>query len=59
MSEEPFEDDVEPWKVLAEAGFTDDRGVIREPEGHVLTPLQIAAISYLCDEWDYCYEPAQ
>lgn len=52
-----FSDDRAAWEILR-VDFADDRGVIRPVSPlDELTPAQFDAIDYLCDEWDYGYEP--
>lgn len=48
--------ETEAWQILSKAGFADDRGIIRPPKRHVLTPREFDAVSYLCDEWDYAFD---
>jgi hypothetical protein len=38
--------------------FTDTAGLLRPKTGYTPTPKDFAAIDYLCNEWDYAYEPS-
>ena len=51
--------DDEAWAVLAKAGFTHCRGVIRSPQHHRWSQRERDAVDYLCDEWDWAYEGPQ
>lgn len=56
MEPEDNETDSTALSVLKE-NFTWDRGVIRPKDGHNPSREEMAAVSYLCNEWDYCWEP--
>jgi hypothetical protein len=48
-----FEDLNDAWKYLSD-DFTDEGGIITAKVGsHKPTPIQLSAIHYLCNEWDY------
>lgn len=51
-----FDDDADAWSVLR-GKFTAPRGVISPNPGHTPSEWEIAAVDYLCLEWDYGYEP--
>jgi hypothetical protein len=46
-------------RYLERRGFKDDRGCIRDPDVEGFEPdnLDFAAIDYLCQEWDFGYQP--
>lgn len=55
-----FHDDATAWEYLASKGFTHNRGIIKPPItdlDHRHDQTALAAIDYLCDEWDWGYEP--
>lgn len=56
-----WQGDEKPWRYLAARGFADERGMIRDPAipGFEPDTLDYAAIDYLCQEWDYGYEPTK
>ena len=50
-------DDGEPWKFLKARGYTAPRFLIRPPEGHTVTEDEGECIDFLCDEWDWAFDP--
>lgn len=54
-----WETDGKALDYLKKRGFRNDRGHLRDPEIAGFEPdnLDYAAIDYLCQEWDYSYEP--
>ena len=51
------EGDSEAWEVL-KYNYNDNRGVIfPKVNGYESTEREWDAICYLCDEWDYGYDP--
>lgn len=50
-------DDYAPWKFLADRGYTSSHFVIRPPDGHAVTEEEGECIDFLCDEWDWSYQP--
>lgn len=50
--------DEEPLKFLHDHGYTDEAGMLHPPTfGHPVTNEEWACISFLCDEWDYGFDP--
>jgi hypothetical protein len=51
-------DDQEAFEVI-DTNFVIAKGWIIRPkhEGYKMTEREGDAIDYLCDEWDYCYNP--
>lgn len=50
------EGDSQAWDVLGD-NFRDNKGLIERKDKTIEpTQRQFAAIDYLCDEWDYCWE---
>lgn len=43
---------------LRQVNFTWLKGIIRPPEGYQPTSDDYSAIDYLCQEWDYGYDPS-
>lgn len=50
--------DREPHDFLRSHGYTDKAGMLRPPKpDHMVTTDEWACIEYLCDEWDYGFDP--
>lgn len=49
-------DDSEALQLLR-GNFSDTAGLIQPRAGYKPTEADFAAISYLCNEWDYAYDP--
>lgn len=51
-------DDRGPRVYLKERGYTAKRFLIRKPSSlHVITREERECINFLCDEWDWAYDP--
>ncbi len=50
-------DDSGPYKKLIDAGFVDARGILRPPAGRDISDDEWTCIAFLCDEWDYSFDP--
>src|SRR5258708_4858004 len=51
-------DDLGPIKYLMDRGYTEKQnGMLRPPLNHIPTDEEWACIEFLCDEWDFGYEP--
>ena len=51
-------DDSGPYKFLYARGYTDKAGMLMPPKpDHQVTEEEWACIVFLCDEWDYGYDP--
>lgn len=51
-------DDSGPYKYILSRGYTDTAGLLRRPSlDYAITDLEWDCIMFLCDEWDYAYEP--
>lgn len=51
-----WKDDTTAWEQLV-VNFTEHAGLIRPKAGYTPTKDDLSAIKYLCDEWDYAYQP--
>lgn len=61
MTGRTFNDEAEAWRVLEISGYGQTRGGLIVPPSfaYIPTPDDLAAIRYLCEEWDYdTYEHA-
>lgn len=47
-----------PYKFLIqEKGWVDYKGMLIKPEGREIEKKEWECVSFLCDEWDYGYDP--
>lgn len=42
---------------LSPSRFENDNGLIRPKQGVIPTEEEYSAIDFLCDEWDYAWDP--
>jgi len=52
-----FPDDKEPWKVLFNNFFEVGGCIYKKDPDHYSTDLELEAIRYMCEEWDYSFYP--
>lgn len=51
-------DDTGPIQALLDAGYSFPRGgMIIAPPGHTPTESELECVYFLCDEWDYGWDP--
>ena len=51
--------DYDPFAFLIGHGYSEKRGIIYRPHNeHIPTKKEWDCIEFLCDEWDYGYDPA-
>lgn len=47
-----------PYRYLKDKGYVEDAGMLKPPKSsHLVTTEEWACISFLCDEWDYGFDP--
>lgn len=58
LSPDDYNDDAEAWQQIA-GKVHNDGGVLYPKPGVLLSDEDMAAITFLCNEWDYGYEPVR
>lgn len=51
-------DDGPPYQYLKFRAWTDHRGMWIAPDGVKISQKEWDCVAFLCDEWDYGYDPA-